>query len=163
MYYTWAVITMWDATKNECHRRHYCISFMMCFSSRIQIWNALMNFNVLPLVPIKTLQSLSLKFLVVYESFETNLRWTIITMDQSFVTVCSTWIDNPEQKLCIIENVGVKYHGPLSVGSAEIYWLRILNFECKNCKVFIGTSCIVILILPKIVNLKHYLSDRNWP
>ena len=30
-------------------------------------------------------------------------------------TVCFTYIDNLEQKLCIIENVGVKYHGPLFI------------------------------------------------
>ena len=39
-------------------------------------------------------------------------------------TVCSTWIDNLEQKLYIIEKlkVGVKYHGPLSTESAKIYF-----------------------------------------
>ena len=46
-------------------------------------------------------------------------------------TVCSTSIDNLEQKLCIIENVGVKYPGPLSVESANIYF-HDLSFKQKD-------------------------------
>ena len=46
-------------------------------------------------------------------------------------TVCSTWIDNLEQTLCIIEKVGVKYHGPLSIDSAK-YYCNGLSFRQIN-------------------------------
>ena len=45
----------------------------------------MMSVRLLPLVPIKTLQSLRPKLRVIDESFETNLNWTIITNDPSFV------------------------------------------------------------------------------
>ena len=50
--------------------------------------------------------------------------------------------------LCIIENVGVKYHGPLSVESAKIYfsrtkgWPHVLNNQvfCNCSSVFCNCS-----------------------
>ena len=41
-------------------------------------------------------------------------------------TVYSTLIDNLEQKLCIIENAGVKYPGQLSVEGAKICFSRFI-------------------------------------
>ena len=46
-------------------------------------------------------------------------------------TLFSTSINNLEQKLCIIENVGGKNSGPLSAESAKIY-LHGLSFKQKN-------------------------------
>ena len=51
----------------------------------------------IPLVPIKTLQTLLQKLRVIDESFETNLNWTIIMIDKILFTVCSSRIDNLEQ------------------------------------------------------------------
>ena len=42
--------------------------------------------------------------------------------------VCSTLTDNLEQKLCMIENAGMKYPGPLSVESAKIHFSRFITW-----------------------------------
>ena len=52
-------------------------------------------------------------------------------MTKVLFTICSTWIYNLEQKLCIIETVGVKYHGPLSAESTKIYF-HGLSFRKTN-------------------------------
>ena len=54
--------------------------------------------------------------------------WTALGLPgiKVLFTVCSTQINNLEQKSCVIENVGVKYLGPLSVENAKIYFSRFV-------------------------------------
>ena len=50
-------------------------------------------------------------------------------------TACFTKIDNLEQKLCIIENVGVKFLGQLSIPPKSVLWLIIetMTVYWKGC------------------------------
>ena len=75
----------------------------------------------LPLVP-KNPTIFVPKILGYKSEFYNKFERDHIQLIKVLLIVSSTWIDNLKQKLHIIENVCVKYHGPLSVGSTKIYF-----------------------------------------